>query len=334
MALVRSRARGDDTFMRSALQFIGRAVRETTEVNNLEQWMLRAMARAMVMCVLTHSPIVEASDYSPSVPTIHPTAIIEGDVTLADDVVIGPWCHLMGTLGAITVGSGTVLRSRVQLEGPLTLGENNTLCANVCLGCAPQDLGTPMSFVGPGVIIGSRNVFREGVTVSRPKWEKPGRIGNDNYWMTNSHAGHDCIIGNNCIFGNGTLFAGHCEIADRVITGGSAGLQQFVRVGRGAFIGGLSAATLDVCPFFMVLTVNHARAINVIGMRRAGIPSASIDAARWAFKTLCHGRMPPKRALEVLRTRAGDPMIDEYISFIESSKRGIVIARGRHEKSQ
>lgn len=239
----------------------------------------------------------------------------------------------MGTLGAITIGAGNVLRSRVQLEGPLTIGDGNTFGANVCIGCAPQDLGTPQSFAGAGVIIGSRNVFREGVTISRPKWEKPGRIGNDNYWMTNSHAGHDCIIGNNCIFGNGTLLAGHCEIADRVITGGNAGLQQFVRVARGAFIGGLSAATLDVCPFFMILTVNRARAINVIGMRRAGFSCAAIDAARWAFTTLCHSRLTPKHALEVLRTRAGDPIIDEYIAFIESSKRGIVLARGRHEKN-
>lgn len=263
-------------------------------------------------------------------PKIHHTAIIEGDVTLADDVVVGPWCHLLGTLGPLTVGAGTVLRSRVQLEGPLTVGEKNMFYPNNCIACAAQDLGASPDVAGAGVIIGSHNVFREGVTISRPKTDQPGRIGNHNYWMANSHAGHDCIVGNHCVFANACSLGGHVEVADRVITGGNSSVQQFVRIARGAFIGGLSGATQDVCPFFMVLEVNHARTVNVIGMRRAGIPTKSIDAARWAFATLCRSRIPPKAALEVLKTRAGDPIIDEYIAFIESSKRGIVVSRGRH----
>lgn len=272
--------------------------------------------------------------YSPEVPKIHATAIIEGDVTLASDVVVGPWCHLMGTLGPLSVGAGTVLRSRVQLEGPLTIGEHNVFYPNACIACAPQDLGASPDIAGAGVIIGSHNVFREGVTISRPKTDAPGRIGDHNYWMTNSHAGHDCVVGNNCVFANASSLAGHVDVADRVITGGNSGVQQFVRIGRGAFIGGLSGATQDVCPFFMVLTVNHARAVNVIGMRRAGFSTASIDAARWVFATLCRSRMAPKGAMEILKTRADDPIIAEYIAFIESSKRGIVIARGRHEKGE
>jgi len=272
--------------------------------------------------------------YSFAVPTIHPTAIIEGNVTLADDVVIGPWCHLMGTLGPITIGAGTILRSRVQLEGPLTIGQNNQFYANTCIGCAPQDLGTPPDFPGKGIIIGSNNVFREGVTISRPKMELPGRIGDSNYWMANSHAGHDCTMGNNCVLANGTLLAGHVDVADRVITGGSAGVHQFVRLGRGCFISGLAGASYDVCPFFLVTNTNYARGLNIVGMRRSGIPSDSIDAARWAYSTLCRSRMLPKNALEVLRTRAGEPMIDEYISFVESSKRGIVSTHGRQTSSE
>lgn len=267
-------------------------------------------------------------------PTIHPTAIIEGNVTLADDVVVGPWCHLMGTLGPITIGAGTILRARVQLEGPLTIGQKNQFYANTCIGCAPQDLGTPPDFPGKGITIGSNNVFREGVTISRPKMDQPGRIGDSNYWMANSHAGHDCTVGNNCVFANGTLLAGHVDVADRVITGGSAAVHQFVRLGRGCFVSGVAGVFHDVCPFFLVSTTNYAGGLNVIGMRRSGVSSASIDSARWAYATLCRSHLLPKNALEVLRTRAGDPMIDQYISFVESSKRGIVSTRGRRTGSE
>lgn len=262
-------------------------------------------------------------------PKIHPSSIIEGDVTLADDVVVGPWCLLRGTLGPLKVGAGTILRSSVQLEGPLSIGEQNDFYPHSCIGGAPQDLGTSPDTVGPGLLIGDKNVFREGVTISRPKMELPGRIGNSNYWMANSHAGHDCIIGNHCVFGNGTLFGGHVEVADRVICGGGSGVHQFVRIGRGAFLSGNSGATLDVCPFFVVTGVNYAASFNLIGLRRSGASSQTIDTVRWIFRTLCRRRLLPKNALELIRSRAGDPIVDEYIQFIESSKRGITVGHGR-----
>lgn len=262
-------------------------------------------------------------------PKIHQTAIIEGDVRLSPGVKVGPWCVLNGTLGPVSVGSGTVLRANVHLTGPLALGDANDIHPFACIGGAPQDLGTPPDRPGPGLIVGNGNVFREAVTIHRPKLQDPGRIGDSNYFMADSHAGHDCLIGNHNVFGNGTQIAGHVEIADRVITGGLAGIHQFVRVGRGAFISGLAAPTLDVCPFFVVTAINHAGSINVIGLRRSGAPSATIDTVRWVFKTLCRRHLLLKNALEVLRSRSGDPLVDEYIRFIESSKRGIVTSRGR-----
>ncbi len=68
-------------------------------------------------------------------PNIHSTAILEGEVNLADDVQLGPHCVLAGP---ITVGPGTRLIGNVYLQGPLTLGSNNTIYPFVCLGFAPQ----------------------------------------------------------------------------------------------------------------------------------------------------------------------------------------------------
>ena len=73
-------------------------------------------------------------------PEIHSTAIVEDDVTLADDVVIGPHCVLEGD---ITIGSGTRLIGNIYLTGALVIGERNVLYPFTCIGFAAQDVNYP-----------------------------------------------------------------------------------------------------------------------------------------------------------------------------------------------
>ena len=68
---------------------------------------------------------------------VHTSAVLRGDVTLADDVVVGPGCVLDGTLGPITVGAGSNLVGQVFLTGPLTVGVGNTFYPGACVGFAP-----------------------------------------------------------------------------------------------------------------------------------------------------------------------------------------------------
>ena len=194
---------------------------------------------------------------------IHPTAVVLGEVTLAPDVEVGPFCVIEGCPGPVSIGSGTRLMHRASVQGPCSIGERNTVYPGVTLGFPPQDLGFNPAEPGPGLVIGDDNVFREGVTIHRGKTQTATRIGNRNYFMVNSHAGHDCIIGDHNIFANGTLLAGHVEVADRVITGGNATVHQFCRVGRGAFVGGLTNI------WFMVLSaaVMAVEKFPVIGRR-------------------------------------------------------------------
>lgn len=262
-------------------------------------------------------------------PEIHPTSILQGDIRLADDVVIGPHCVLTAPPdAAITIGTGTRLIGNVYLQGPLVVGERNTLYPLVTLGFPPQDLKWDPEVPGAGLRIGSGNTFREHVTIHRAtSHETPTIVGDNNYWMANSHAGHDARIGNNCIFANGVLLAGFVRVDDKVIFGGNATLHQFVRVGRGVMFSGLVGVGLDVPPFFMVTGINYAGSINLVGLRRAGYTSDQIDEVRWVYKLLCREGLPRTKALEVLREKAGSPLIDEYIAFIETSKRGICTAR-------
>ena len=68
-------------------------------------------------------------------PTIHPTAILDGECDLADDVTIRPNCVLTGP---IKIGAGTRLLGNAYLNGPMTVGESNSIYPFVCLGFAPQ----------------------------------------------------------------------------------------------------------------------------------------------------------------------------------------------------
>ena len=253
---------------------------------------------------------------------IHATALLEGDVELAADVVVGPWCRLRGP---ISIGAGTRLVASVHLDGPLRVGARNLLFPFTTLGQPPQDLGFDPDEPGAGLVVGDDNVFRESASVHRAtSREEPTRVGDANYFMVNAHAGHDSRIGSRCVFANGTLLAGHVEVGDGVVTGGNVAVHQHCRIGRGALISGTMGLNKDLPPFFMLTGGNIAGSINLVGMRRSGMPSAEIDDARWVFKVLYRKGLSPKRAQEELATRADRPIVAEYLAFLAASKRGLV----------
>lgn len=266
---------------------------------------------------------------------IDPTAVVRGDVEMAEDIAVGPGCVLDGTLGPITIGSGTRLIGGVYLHGPLVLGARNTIYPNACIGFAPQSLDFDPATAGRGVVIGDGNTFREGATVHRAKTaEGPTVIGDRNYFMVNSHAGHDARVADHCTFANGALLGGHVEVGERVVIGGNTCVHQFCRIGRGAMLSGGVALPRDLPPFFMLTGVNIAGSINTVGMRRQGLTSDQTGDIRWVYKTLYRRGLPPSAALEALRERAGRPLVAECIEFIESSRRGLCAGGGQPKRNQ
>ncbi|MDA1008227.1 MAG: acyl-ACP--UDP-N-acetylglucosamine O-acyltransferase [Planctomycetota bacterium] len=255
---------------------------------------------------------------------IHPTAIVEGEVNLADGVEVGPYCILRGP---ITIGEGTVLIQSVHLQGPLTMGAQNICYPTVCLGFAPQHAAYDPSKPGAGLVIGDKNTFREAVSIHRAFTASPTRIGHRNLFMNNTHAGHDTQLGNDCTIAGGAMLAGHCEIGDRVLIGGLGGVHQFVRIGRGAMISGLAAATKDVLPFLTVTSLNVAGSVNVIGMRRMGLTPTQIDTVKWIWSVLCRRKLTIPHAISIVEERQDDPIVAEMLAFAKGSKRGICTMR-------
>lgn len=256
-------------------------------------------------------------------PMIHPTAVISDEADLAADVQIGPFCVIEGP---VHIGPGCVLRPHVHLIGPMTIGPNNHFWTGCVLGGPPQHLG----YKGEptGLEIGSGNIFRETVTVHRgmPLGSGKGvtRVGDNNLFMAGSHVAHDCVVGNNNLFANAALIGGHVEVADRVLLSGNSAVHQFCRVGRLALLSGASASSKDIPPFWIMQDVNQVCGVNIIGMRRAGIPNEEIQAVRKAFRLIYLERLPITAALDKLDREMGRlPAIRELVDFIRSSKRGI-----------
>jgi UDP-N-acetylglucosamine acyltransferase len=262
-----------------------------------------------------------------ALPHAHPTAIISDDARIAADVKVGPYAIIEGP---VTIGPGCVIDPHARLIGPLTLGANNAVGSGAVLGGAPQHLGYKGEITN--VEIGDGNTFREYVTVNRGMPLGVGastgvtRIGHRNLLMANSHVGHDSVIGNDCILANGALVAGHVTVGDRVFLGGGCAVHQFCRVGRSAFLSGVSGSTKDVPPFWVVQNINRVRGLNLIGMRRSGMPSSEILAVRKAFRTIYLSRpaLPLPEALACIESELGSvPVIRELLGFIRESKRGI-----------
>ena len=251
---------------------------------------------------------------------IHPTAVLDPEAVLAADVQVGPFAVIEG---AVRLGAGCVVRPGVHLFGPMTVGENNVFHSHAIIGDLPQHLKyvpNPSS-----VVIGANNTFREHVTVHRPAVVGgETRIGDGNFLMASSHIAHDCVVGNNCIFANGALVAGHCTIEDGVTISGNSAVHQHCRVGRLALISGVSGSSMDVVPFMIYQRVNVVCGVNVIGMRRAGICAASIEAVRKAYHILFMGKNVVSHSLMRLEAEMSHiPEVMQVVAFIRASKRGV-----------
>ena len=257
---------------------------------------------------------------------VHPSSVIGDEVQLGADVEIGPFCLLASK---IRIGPGTRLISHVAIFGDTEIGAGNVLHPNVVIGDEPQDI----AYTGGvrKVRIGNRNVFREGTTIHRgSEHGEVTTIGDDNFFMQNSHAAHDCRVGNSTIIAGGALLAGWVEVGDRALVSGNCVVHQYTRIGRLAMMRGLSRTSRDVPPFCMMDGTHTLRGINVVGLKRAGVPSKSIHALRHAFTSLFGTRQNLKLAIERLEeSNDQTPEVIELLNFIKASKRGV--AFGPHD---
>ncbi len=261
---------------------------------------------------------------------IHPSAQVSPEADIGANVEIGP---LAVVEGAVRLGANTKINAGAILIGPLTMGQGNVVHSHAVLGDQPQHLkynGEPT-----WTEIGDYNIFREHVTVHRGTTHSMKTvIGDQNFFMVNSHVAHDCVIGSRCIIANGALIGGHCTLQDNVVLSGNCALHQFVRVGRLALVSGLSATSKDIPPFIVQQGLDNVSGFNVVGMKRAGMSHAQIHAVRQAFRLLFREGLPLPAAVERMEIEMGDvDVIREMIEFLHRCPKGININRSRFSEA-
>jgi len=256
---------------------------------------------------------------------IDASARIEAGAVIGRDVSIGPYC----TIGPhVTVGDGCRLLAHVNLTGHTTIGPRTVIHPFASLGSPPQSFsyrGGPTKLV-----VGADCDIREGVTMNTGTEDDRGitQVGDRCFFMVGSHVGHDCTVGNNVVFANNAMLAGHVSIGDYVVFGGGVAVRQFVRIGDGAMIVGLSGVRADVIPWGMVHgPLAHLIGLNVVGMRRRGLSKADVHRVRAAYQALFFGDGEFRARLERVAAEHGaDAQVAKMIDFIRAGKRPLTMA--------
>jgi UDP-N-acetylglucosamine acyltransferase len=250
---------------------------------------------------------------------IHATAVIHSQAELHPTVRVGPYAVIDAD---VVVGPECDIGPHVYLTGVTKIGARNRFHAGCVIGDAPQDLkyrGEPTQ-----VRVGNDNAFREHVTVHRSSTPAGHTtIGNANLLMTNSHVGHDSVLGNNVILTNGALLGGHVIVEDRAVISGNCLVHQFTRIGAGAMMQGGAGISKDLPPFTVARGDNGMCGLNVIGLRRAGIPAEERLALKRLYRLLFRSRKSLRSAIEEARGQFAGEACRQMIEFVAASRRGI-----------
>ena len=248
-------------------------------------------------------------------PKIHPTATVDPEAKIADDVEIGPYCLVEP---GVEIGRGCRLRNHVVIRRHTTLGRNNSVDAFVAFGGEPQDHKFDSSSV-TSLRIGDDNIFREGVTISRATGEGNATVvGNKTYWMAYSHAGHNTIIEDEAVLVNGCAIAGHVRIGRKTILSAHVVVHQFCWVGEMVRSQGNAGISAHTPPYVMFARINQVVGLNVVGLRRAEeLRDKDRRQIREAFALLYRSGLTPTKALEKMdRCTDWGPAADKFRQFV------------------
>lgn len=255
--------------------------------------------------------------------SVHPSAFVSETAQLGAGVSIGPCAVIEDD---VVIGDGCQIHAFASVKQYTRMGKNNVVHSYALVGGIPQDL----KFAGEvsGLEIGDNNTIREFATLHRGT-EGGGaltRVGSNNLIMAYCHVAHDCVLHDHIVMSNGATLAGHVEVFDYAIIGGLSAVHQFARIGRNAFVGGMTGIAQDLPPYMMAVGSRAGiHGPNLVGLRRLRLPSASVTAVRTAFRTIWHSDLPKQEALDkALADHPDVPEVREIVDFVRNSPRGVL----------
>ena len=251
---------------------------------------------------------------------IHPTAVIDPSAVIHEGAEIGPYVVIDGE---VSIGRGTRVMAHAYLTGWTEIGEDNVIHMGAVIGHEPQD----WEFRGGKTYlkIGHRNIIREHAQIHRGTIPESSTIvGNDNFIMNHAHIAHNCEVGNGTVIAGGALLAGYVQVGDGAFISGNCVVHQFVRIGKLAMLRGLSRTSRDVPPYCIMDDTHTVKAINQVGLERAGYNEGEIREIREAFSQLF--RRKGNLAQAILELEGKGSLCEAVIyllDFIKSSERGV-----------
>jgi len=239
--------------------------------------------------------------------SVHPTAIIEEGVQL---------------------GAGCVVHPYAIIKRHSVLGEGVVVHPFAVVGGDPQYLKFDPA-TNSGVHIGAGTVIREHVTINRSiHADQATTVGARCFLMANAHVGHDCAVADDVVLANNVMLAGHVEVGSFTFVGGGAGIHQFVRIGEGVMVGGLTRLTRDVAPFLMVAERDEVPGFNVVGLKRRGFSREAIRELKASFHAIFAGGDPRRNAATRLAAGAATAEARRFLEFFAAGRRGFARPAG------
>jgi UDP-N-acetylglucosamine acyltransferase len=257
---------------------------------------------------------------------IAPTARIAPGAEIGAATVIGEYSIVEGD---VEIGARCRIDSHVVVKRWTSLGDDNVVSPGVVLGSDPLDKA--FSKERSYLRIGHRNRIREHFTISRGTApESETVIGDGNFIMTSGHIAHNCRIGSEAVIASATLISGYVEIEDRAFVSGGIGVQQHLRIGELAMVGGMTRVNQDVTPYLTHVGPTMAvHGLNLVGLRRAGLNPEEMDRIRAAYRILFRSALPLPEALAKVEAEVEGHHARHMVEFIRASKRGVCRRKGR-----
>ena len=253
---------------------------------------------------------------------ISPLAYIHPEAKIGENVEIGPFEYIDKN---VVIGDNNVIMPNVNILYGTRIGNGNRIFPGAVIGAVPQDL--KFSGEETPAEVGDNNTIRENVTINRGTAAKGKTVvGSNNLLMEGVHVAHDTFVGNGCIIGNATKLAGEVEIDDKAIISSTVLMHQFCRIGGYTMVQGGSRSSKDIPPYIIAGREPIAYCgLNLVGLRRRGFSNELIENIHNAYRIIYQSGKNVSEALKQIREEIPmTPEIEYIVSFIESSKRGII----------
>jgi UDP-3-O-[3-hydroxymyristoyl] glucosamine N-acyltransferase len=215
------------------------------------------VARTLYAQALRPSSLLEAAGVA-ATATIHPSARLEGGVTIEPGAVIGPRAEI----GAATlVGPGAVIGPNVHIGRDCAIGSHVTIVHALIGDRVIIHPGCRIGQDGFGYVPGpaghikvpqiGRVIIQDNVEIgANTTIDRGGMrdtvIGEGTKIDNLVQIGHNVTIGRHCVLVSQTGVSGSAIIGDGVVMGGQVGIADHITVGAGAMLAARAGVMSDV----------------------------------------------------------------------------------------